>query len=57
METVDITKPRALPVAIKEACGLPGEPFDKFKAEYEKLTESDREWFRRELLAAGWAIK
>lgn len=48
---------KALPVLIREFCGIAGEDFKGFKEQYDKLTEADRQWFRAEFERMGVAVK
>ncbi len=38
----------ALPVLIKEYCGITGETFAQFREQYQRLTMADLNWFRAE---------
>jgi hypothetical protein len=42
--------------ALLKHCGAPGEKLSSFSAEYKKLTDEDKAWFRAEFSKVGVEI-
>lgn len=54
---IAVQAPKALPILLKEHCGLEGENFSAFKEEYAKLTQEDRDEFKALFKEAGIECK
>lgn len=50
-------EPKALSILVKEYLSLPGETFAKFRDEWQKLTEKDKEDLHQEFEKMGIPVK